>query len=268
MKTIISPVDFSDSSINAVSFAAELAKRATTHLTIVNILEEGEDEEKIKNKLKDLESDLRKSFGADLNCEWLIARGSLINGLKEVVKVQQPNLVVMGTNGASNLKQVLLGSNTVNVIANIKVPVLVIPEVARFENFLRKGKNRIVLATDLEELENENALDILKEIALVMVEPKVRVMNVRPKNTRLDPVSSYVRNILVSVFEPEIESERSTVFSSNVMSGINFYLNEHDDIGLVAMIARDSGKLIQKHYTREMATHTQFPLLVLCDDKI
>jgi hypothetical protein len=174
----------------------------------------------------------------------------------------------MGTNGASNLKQVLLGSNTVNVIANIKMPILVIPEVARFENFLRKGKNRIVLATDLEELENENALDILKEIALIMVEPKVRVMNVRPKNTRLDPVSSYVRSVLVSVFEPEIESERCTVFSRNVMSGINFYLNEHDDIGLVAMIARDSGKLIQKHYTREMATHTQFPLLVLYDDKI
>jgi len=80
-------------------------------------------------------------------------------------------------------------------------------------------------------------------------------------------VSGYVRNVLVSIFEPEIESERSTVFSNNVMSGINFYLNQHDDIGLVAMIARDTGQLIQKHYTREMATHTQYPLLVLYDDK-
>jgi hypothetical protein len=28
----------------------------------------------------------------------------------------------------------------VNVLANTRVPVLVIPEVARFENFLKKGK--------------------------------------------------------------------------------------------------------------------------------
>jgi hypothetical protein len=35
---------------------------------------------------------------------------------------------------------------------------------------------------------------------------------------------------------------------------------------LVAMIARDTGALIQKHYTREMASHTHLPLLVLHDD--
>jgi hypothetical protein len=37
MKTIIAPVDLSDSSTNAVSFAAELSKRAKAHLTTVPI---------------------------------------------------------------------------------------------------------------------------------------------------------------------------------------------------------------------------------------
>ena len=234
----------------------------------MNVLEEGEEEEKVKSKLIDLESNLKNTFGADLSCEWQVAQGSLINGLKEVVDARQPNLVVMGTNGTSNLKQVLLGSNTVNVIAKIKVPMLVIPEVAKFENFLRKGKNKVVLATDLDALENDSSLDLLKEIALLIIEPKVKVLNVRPKNTHLDFNASMERNALLSVFQPEIESERITVFSSNVLSGINFYLNEHDDTGLVAMISRDSGQLIQKHYTREMATHTEFPLLVLHDTKI
>ena len=48
-----------------------------------------------------------------------------------------------------------------------------------------------------------------------------------------------------------------------MIGGINFYLNM--DAGLIAMIARDSGHLIQKHYTREMASHTHLPLLVLHD---
>ncbi|HZX74339.1 MAG TPA: hypothetical protein VFE57_07965, partial [Cyclobacteriaceae bacterium] len=142
-----------------------------------------------------------------------------------------------------------------------------IPEVAKFEDFLKKGKNRVVLATDLDELENMNALDVLKKIAMIIIEPKVRVVNVRPKNTNLDFQSSMGRNALLSIFRPEIDAERATVFSGNVMSGINFYLNEHDDTGLLAMIARDTGQLIQKHFTREMATHTQFPLLILHDVK-
>lgn len=267
MKTIIAPVDFSDASANALSFAAELSKRASASLTIVNILEEGADEEGIKDKLEGLESDLKKSFGAGLDCKSLIARGSLMAALKEFIETQKPSLIVMGTKGASGLKRILLGSNTVNVIANIKVPILVIPEVARFENFLMKGKNRVVLATDLDSLENADALELLKKIALLIHEPKLKIVNVRPKNTRLDFQTSMQRNALLSVFRPEIESERSTVFSNNVMSGINFYLNEHEDTGLVAMIARDSGQLIQKHYTREMASHTQFPLLVLHDIK-
>jgi len=90
-------------------------------------------------------------------------------------------------------------------------------------------------------------------------------LNIRPKNTELDFISGMERSALLSVFQPEIESEKATVFGDNVMSGINLYLNKHEDTGLVAMIARDSGHLIQKHYTHEMASHTQFPLLVLHD---
>jgi nucleotide-binding universal stress UspA family protein len=265
MKTIIAPIDFSEASINALSFAAELAKRASAELTILNILEERAEEDKVKSKLDGIESDLKKAFGSDLRCKHLFVHGSFSSALKEVVDSHLPSLVVMGTKGASGLKRILIGSNTVNALSQIKVPVLVIPEVARFENFLRKGKNKVILATDLEAFKNDNAIDILKEIALLIIEPQVKVLNVRPKNTHLDFQASMERSALLSVFQPEIESERITVFSSNVMSGINFYLNQHEDTGLVAMIARDSGHLIQKHYTREMASHTQFPLLVLHD---
>jgi len=265
MKTILALVDFSDASTNSLAFAAELSKRASASLVIINILQKGKGEEEIKNKLKSIESDLKKSFNSDLKCESSIAHGELITTLRKIIAARRPDLIVMGTKGASGLKKILIGSNTVNVIAKTKVPVLVIPEVARFENFLNKGKNRIVLATDLDLLENEEALDILKEIALLIIEPKVRVLSVRPKNTGLPDLKRMARDYLLSIFNPEVESERVTVFSSNVIGGINFYLNQNTDTGLIAMIARDSGHLIQKHYTREMASHTHLPLLVLHD---
>ena len=265
MKTILAPIDFSEASINALSFAAELAKRTSARLVVTNILDNGENEEETKNKLNAIELDLQKSFGPELHCEASLAHGDLVDTLKRVIAAEQPQLVVMGTKGASGLKRILLGSNTVNVIAKTTVPILVIPEVARYDNFFHNGKNRIVLATDLELLEHEDAVDILKELALLIADPKVRVLSVRPKNTGLPDMKRLNRDFLVSIFTPEIESERVTVFSSNVIRGINLYLNKNADTGLLAMIAHDSGQLIQKHYTREMASHTHLPLLVLHD---
>lgn len=265
MKTILAPVDFSEASLNALSFAAELSKRASARLFVINVLEKEASEQESKNKLNALEADLKKSFGSVLGVESSLVHGDLVSALKKVISVQQPELVVMGTKGASGLKRILIGSNTVHVISNANVPVLVIPEVARFENFLNAEKSRIVLATDLDELENENAIDILKEIALLITDPKLRVLSVRPKKTGLPDMKRMYRDFLLSFFEPEIIAERVTVFSGNVISGINFYLNKHKDTGLLAMVARDSGQLIQKHFTREMASHTHLPLLVLHD---
>ena len=185
MKTILAPVDFSDAANNSVSFAAELARRTSARLLIVHILQKGDDENETLKKLKSLESDLKKSFGSGLHCESLLAHGNLVAGLRKLIALQPPDLIVMGTKGASGLKKIFIGSNTVNVIADIRLPVLVIPEVARFDYFLSKGRNRIVLATDLEELENEGALDILKEIALLIIGSKLRVLSVRPKNAEL-----------------------------------------------------------------------------------
>jgi hypothetical protein len=84
--------------------------------------------------------------------------------------------------GASGLKRILIGSNTVNVITKTKVQMLVIPEAARFENFNMKGKNRVILTTDLDALENEDSLEILKEIVLLIVEPLFKLLSVRPRN--------------------------------------------------------------------------------------
>jgi len=268
MKTILTLLDFSDASTNALSFAAEISKRTSARLIIINIVQNSGDEEESKNRLKIIESDLRKSFDSDLKCESTIAHGNLISTLKKLIAIQQPDLIVMGTKGASGLKRILIGSNTVNVIANTKVPVLVIPEVARFESFHHRGKNRIVFATDLDEMENDTSLDILKEVALLIREPRLSVLSVRPKDTNLPSLKRKEREFLISFFNAEIKSDRATVFSDSVIGGINFYLNQKNtDAGLIAMIARDSGQFT-RHYTREMASLTHLPLLVLHDTKI
>ena len=266
MKTIIAPIDFSDISINALWYAGELTKRTGANLIIVNVMDGEADEESVNSDLKYAISGLQSFIGGDLQCESIASRGSFISVLKGLIGLHQPDLIVMGTKGASGLKRILIGSNTVHVLSNVQVPVLVIPEAAKFEHFLNKGKNRVVLATDLEELNEDTALDILKEIALLIEDPKIRIVSVRPGKQDMDDSKREQREALVSRFRPEVPTEWYSVFHNSVLGGINYYLNKNVDTGLVAMVARDSGYLIQKHFTREMASHTEYPLLVIHDD--
>jgi nucleotide-binding universal stress UspA family protein len=266
MKTIIAPIDFSDISINALWYAGEISKRTAAKLIIVNIMDSDADEEAVNSDLEYAISGLHSFIGADLHCESVAVRGNFVSALKGLIGLHQPDLIVMGTQGATGLKRILIGSNTVHVLSNVQVPVLVIPEVAKFEHFLNKGKNRVVLATDLDQLNDDNALNILKEIALLIEEPKIRIVSIRPGKQDMDDSKREQREALVSRFRPEVPTEWYTVFHNSVLGGINYYLNKNTDTGLVAMVARDSGYLIQKHFTREMASHTEYPLLVIHDD--
>ena len=93
MKVILAPVDFSDASINSVAFAAELSKRSSARLVIVNILQKVSEEEETKNKLKSIVSDLKKTFGSDLDYETSFAHGNLITTLKKMMAYNTPTLL-------------------------------------------------------------------------------------------------------------------------------------------------------------------------------
>lgn len=267
LKSIIAPVDFSDVSFNALLFAAEIAKRISAGLTILHSLEANENQEAADQRLKELESDLQASFGTELKCESLVMKGDVIQSIEDLAKNIIPDLIVMGTKGATGLKRILVGSNTIKLLDCIKTPVFVIPATARFENFNKQGKNRVVFATDLEEVENEGCFGVLEDIVSLMIAPRLRVMNVRPKNTILGFDQELERKALISRFSEGIETEQITVFADNVMDGINFYLDKNADTGMIAMIARDSNGLFQRSLTKNMAALTTYPLLVLSNSE-
>lgn len=80
--------------------------------------------------------------------------------LKRYTNQNYVNLVVMGSQGASQLKRIRLGGTTVSVIDSITAPVLAIPKFAEFGNFAR-----IVYATDLKDIKAE--LDLIIPFASI-----------------------------------------------------------------------------------------------------
>jgi nucleotide-binding universal stress UspA family protein len=265
MTNIFIPIDFSETSTNALLYAGEIAKRANAKLIILNVLQKGENKEEVLASLQEAATTLKQTLNHEIDFSSHIGENDLVSSINEINVAFAIDLIVMGTNGASGLKKIFIGSNTVNVIGKIKIPVLVVPGNAHYEDYVHTGKNRIVLATDLQELGKECTLDILKEIGMLFHAPQLVVLNVRPEKTALPLYKKIERDFIMSLFRPEIETTRATVFSKNIINGIKLYLDQKTDTGLVAMVAKETGAFLEKHYTKEMASYADMPLLVLHD---
>ena len=83
----------------------------------------------------------------------------LTDSIKQLLKSENIDLIVMGTNGATGAKEVLFGSNTLNVIRKIDCPVLAIPEGFTF----KKLGSVLFTANSFKEIEHEGAAP-LKDI--------------------------------------------------------------------------------------------------------
>ncbi|WP_299124350.1 universal stress protein [uncultured Winogradskyella sp.] len=180
MKHILLPTDFSENSWNAITYAIKLFKneKCVFHLlnTYTPVIYHVEYVlgypaqfglgDAVRNtsqeNLKELVERISIEFPNNPNhkFETLARFDTLISGIKEFLNKHKTHIIVMGTKGATGAKEVLFGSNTVNVFNEIKYPVLAIPSDFEYENPLE-----ILFPTDLEANYKDTQLSLLKEIA-------------------------------------------------------------------------------------------------------
>ncbi|WP_296381525.1 universal stress protein [Winogradskyella sp.] len=152
MKKILLPTDFSDNSWNAIKYALQLYKNEKCSFTLLHtytpiiyqyeymqasspqfhVLEAVKESSK-----RNLEILLQKIETEFKNPNHVFNQLSSFNTLtaeiNELYEGQAMDMIIMGTNGASGVKEVLLGSNTVHVLKNAKCPVLAVPNDFSFE---------------------------------------------------------------------------------------------------------------------------------------
>lgn len=152
MIRILLPTDFSDNSWNAISYALQLFKDEHCTFTLLNTytpiiyqLESAElgtaqfgledaMREASRNGLDKLVSRISKEYD---NPKHTIASLSSFNTITEEIRElydgNMMDMIIMGTQGASGLKEILFGSNAIHVINKAKCPVLVVPSEYAYE---------------------------------------------------------------------------------------------------------------------------------------
>ncbi|WAC02798.1 universal stress protein [Lacinutrix neustonica] len=146
MKNILLPTDFSDNSWNAIVYALQLFKDDTCNFCLLNTYTpifyhmeqvlvtspqmslESIVRENSERRLEEMKTRMEQEFGnPNHTYSSISAFNTLIGEIEELYKANVMDLIVMGTKGASGLKEVLFGTNTVHTIKNSKCPVLAIP---------------------------------------------------------------------------------------------------------------------------------------------
>jgi nucleotide-binding universal stress UspA family protein len=173
MKKILIPVDFSDNSRNAVHYAIELFRGAKedVRFTLFNaykvysstgmfISVEKYMQEDAEEEMRLLLANCQESLPQHIQVEGKCVRGDVIPTICHVADKQDYDMVLMGTKGASGLKEVFLGSVASGVIKQAQTPVLVIPGDYHYEK-----PERILLAIDGKGLSGEEITRSVRMIA-------------------------------------------------------------------------------------------------------
>jgi nucleotide-binding universal stress UspA family protein len=150
MKKIIVPIDFSEHSEFALEAAANLAQKYGSELIVLHMLELSNailitDENSINEEAvfylklaeQKFEAFLDKPYLEGIKITPIVKHFKVWSEVNEVANKHDANLIVMGSHGASGMKEVLVGSNTEKVVRHADVPVLVIkhnPILLDFEN--------------------------------------------------------------------------------------------------------------------------------------
>ena len=175
MKKIIVPIDFSEHSEYALEAAAIIAQKHEAEILALHMLEisdailthnTGEQQSKafflLKLAEKRFEQFLEKDYLKDLKVTPVVKHFKVFSEVNDVADEHKADLIVMGSHGASGVKEFFVGSNTEKVVRHSEIPVLVIkhnPILMDFEN--------VVFACDFSE-ESVKAYQDAKDVFEIM----------------------------------------------------------------------------------------------------
>jgi nucleotide-binding universal stress UspA family protein len=268
MKTIIAPTDFSEVSVNAVNYAADMAIALQAQLVIMHVNEyiyayseagivDALIDENADEKLNGLEAQLLERTAGKLSVKKIISVGRLENELLKLSETVTPFAVVMGTHDELNtVNRFFLDSRSLNTAKKLRCPVMIIPR--------HKSWNKIAsiaYACDLKDVESIPARQI-KDVQeafgavlhVVHINKDWNVNNEDVVNTFLLPAGLMLN-----------ETDFHVIEDDDVVKGIQTFAEEFK-IDLVILQPKEYGflgNLFHVSQSKRMILHPWMPVMVL-----
>jgi nucleotide-binding universal stress UspA family protein len=269
MNKILVPTDFSDNAYNALEYAINLSKKTGAEILVFNafhmpasntnvmidisdVLKEG-----VEENLKTLTTKVAQQY-PEIELETKCAYGLPDMMIPTVAKEEKVDLVVMGTKGESGLKTALFGSVTIHSIQHSTIPLLVVPENAKFSDF-----KEIVLAADYITEEKQMKLDVLRELTTTFG-ANIDVVSVL-KDLSTAPLLDGADEESANQTFAGLKASYTYVENSSIEEGINDFAASNN-ADMLVMIAHNYNwlkKIFHRSVTKKMVLHSKTPLLII-----
>jgi len=272
MKTILVPVDFSTVSANAADFAGNLAAFYGADLLLyhtyeipvalseyaVPVVDVDEMQSAAIQELEILKESTQNKLRSKININIKAEIISLEKGLEVLCDEINLSLVVMGLTGKNALTRLIVGSNTIKAIHNLRYPILVVPPRGEFIPIRKIG-----FACDYKAMTQNTPLTLLKKI-VTDFRAELHVMNVDFGNKNFDPDKLHESFVLADTLE-DMKPEYHTIEANDIINGLNSFAASAK-LDWIVVIPK-THTLVQKIFTRSNAEqllyHTIVPILCI-----
>ncbi|HMU08395.1 MAG TPA: universal stress protein [Ferruginibacter sp.] len=259
MNTVIVPVDFSETSLNAARYAARLLTgHYGVNMVLYHSYSKTSEAEKATAELESLKEALMKEHIVKI--EVLAHEESdFVDGLEKAARHRRADLVIMGITGKSALAQVFFGSNTLKMAERKVCPVLIVPQDAVF-----KPLKNVMLTSDFKSTVETTPSAPIKDF-LDIFNPQLHVVNV-DKDHYISLTEDYEKEKqelkqMFADYKPEFYFMRLY----DVDEAINLFA-ESRNIDLIIVIQKNHsfiGKLLSGSRTKTLSYHSKMPILVM-----
>jgi nucleotide-binding universal stress UspA family protein len=273
MKTILAPTDFSNSSLNAVNYAADMALAVNAKLVLFHaipfpiavsevslpgdfiddMMDAGQREmdelcEKIKLRTKDkivVESDVKI--------------GSVELEIENISLKERPLATIIAIRSGKSLERAFMGSSVFHILNHTDFPTIVVPENRQFEQIRNIG-----MACDFKRVDEDLPFEKITEW-LHLFNANLEIINITPRDMdfKADQVveSISLQNRLVN-FKPRFHF----LTGNNIPEELDQFVNNYP-LDLLMVFPRKHGifKLFYKKKSKLIVNHTHIPILVIRD---
>ncbi|MEJ7831264.1 MAG: universal stress protein [Segetibacter sp.] len=279
MKKILVPTDFSDNALKAVNYAVAIAEKANAEIILLNVtllldttfssrkalikeynntLVEG-----ISEQFEELQQSIKET-NTTAKITTKLYKGEVQDSILQCAADENADLIIMGTQGATGLKKILIGSTTAGIIGNTTVPVLAIPKEAKW-----KGLENILFATRQLEVDNKILTPVLKLAQLQAALIHVAVFT----DTDDDDAGDYMEHgKLLNAYRQTLPVRYKDInFKTVQLEGEEFdetieqYINDNQ-IDMMVMTTHKRSfweNVFNNSMTKEMSYHINIPLLAI-----
>ena len=272
MRKILFPTDFSETANNALLYALNLAESQDAivyvlhvyDLPVINgglsagLVQKVYDSvkfgqfENFKDNIPQLKKIAEDHNLGHIPMKFILEEGNFLYIMRETIIEEEIDFVVMGTTGNAGLEKLVFGSNTINAITSLKIPILSIPNHIEY-----KGIDNIGFTTVFNEKDKDSLYQLI-EVA-IRNNAKIQCLHVT-KDGKYNEAA-------LNRWKEELKDEpiEFTIVKNPDPADAVLHFIEEKKLDVLAVVSRNKGffdKLFSPGFTKKIASKNKVPLFV------